>query len=162
MGGPQPISWSPEEQRLRFAWEGILPQDCNWKVPPWVSNLYAQLLSCFRLFATPGTVPHQAPLSMGFSRQEYWSGLPCPPPGNLPHVSCVFSITCRFFTAEPLGKPQVSSLPAPRSTRANSLKANQHISPSISIPLPSLVLFLWRTLTDSRIDSVKRKVMRGI
>ena len=28
---------------------------------------------------------HQAPLSMGFSRQEYWSGLPCPPPGNLPH-----------------------------------------------------------------------------
>ena len=32
----------------------------------------------------PGTVAHQAPLSMGFSRQEYWSGLPCPPPGDLP------------------------------------------------------------------------------
>ena len=31
------------------------------------------------------TVAHQAPLSMGFSRQEYWSGLPSPPPGNLPH-----------------------------------------------------------------------------
>ena len=30
-------------------------------------------------------VAHQAPLSMGFSRQEYWSGLPCPPPGNLPY-----------------------------------------------------------------------------
>ena len=30
------------------------------------------------------TVAHQAPLSMGFSRQEYWSGLPCPPPGDLP------------------------------------------------------------------------------
>ena len=32
------------------------------------------------------TVAHQAPLSMGFSRQEYWSGLPCPSPGDLPHL----------------------------------------------------------------------------
>ena len=34
---------------------------------------------------TPWTIAHQAPLSVGFSRQEYWSGLPCPSPGNLPH-----------------------------------------------------------------------------
>ena len=34
------------------------------------------------LFITLWTVSHQAPLSMGFSRQEYWSGLPCPPPGD--------------------------------------------------------------------------------
>ena len=38
-------------------------------------------LSC----VTPWTVAHQAPLFMGFSRQEYWSGLPCPPPGDLPN-----------------------------------------------------------------------------
>ena len=37
------------------------------------------------LFATPWTIPRQAPLSMGFSRQEYWSGLPRPPPEDLPH-----------------------------------------------------------------------------
>ena len=37
-------------------------------------------LSCVQLFATPWTVAHQAPLSMGFSRQEYWSGLPFPSP----------------------------------------------------------------------------------
>ena len=37
------------------------------------------------ILATPGTVAHQAPLSMGFSRQKSWSGLPCPPPGNLPN-----------------------------------------------------------------------------
>ena len=37
-----------------------------------------------QLFATLWTVAHQASLSMGFSRQEYWSGLPCPPPGDLP------------------------------------------------------------------------------
>ena len=36
-----------------------------------------------QLFATPWTVAHQSPLSMGFCRQEYWSGLPCPPPGGL-------------------------------------------------------------------------------
>ena len=41
-------------------------------------------LSCVRLFATPRTVACQAPLSMGFSRHEHWSGLPCPPPGDLP------------------------------------------------------------------------------
>ena len=44
----------------------------------------AKSLSRVRLFATPWTVAHQAPLSMGFSRQEYWSGLPGPPPGDLP------------------------------------------------------------------------------
>ena len=54
-----------------------------------------QLLSHIRLFAAPWIVVHQAPLSMGFSRQEYWSWLPCPPPGDLlhpgtePRVSCV-------------------------------------------------------------------------
>ena len=40
-------------------------------------------LSRGRLFATPWTVAHQAPLSMGFSRQVYWSGLPFPSPGDL-------------------------------------------------------------------------------
>ena len=40
--------------------------------------------SCVQICATPWTVAHQAPLSMGFSKQEYWSGLPCPSPGDLP------------------------------------------------------------------------------
>ena len=43
-----------------------------------------KLLSRVRLFATPWTLAHQAPTSMGFSRQEYWSGLPFPSPGDLP------------------------------------------------------------------------------
>ena len=42
-------------------------------------------LSRVRLFATPWTIAHQAPLSMEFSRQEYWSGLPFPSPGYLPN-----------------------------------------------------------------------------
>ena len=59
--------------------------------------LRAQLLSCVWLFATPWTVAHQAPLSMGFSRQESWSGLPSPSPGALPNPgvesSCVSYIS---------------------------------------------------------------------
>ena len=58
----------------------------------WYINIYKGpvlfCLSHFRhvpLFVTPWTVAYQAPLSMGFSRQEYWSGLPCPPAGNRPN-----------------------------------------------------------------------------
>ena len=47
-------------------------------------NLSVCALSHVQLLATPWTVALQAPLSMGVSRQEYWSGLPCPPPGDLP------------------------------------------------------------------------------
>ena len=47
------------------------------------SYLHAQLLSHVQLFAAPRTLAHQAPLSMGFSRQEYWSGLPLPTPEDL-------------------------------------------------------------------------------
>ena len=63
---------------------------------------------------TPWTVARQAPLSLGFSRQEYWSGLPSPPPGNLPYSeinpksprSPALALAGRFFTTAPAGKPQ--------------------------------------------------------
>ena len=51
-----------------------------------ISFMY--MLSCFshvQIFGTLWTVARQAPLCMGFSRQEYWSGLPCPPPGIIPN-----------------------------------------------------------------------------
>ena len=57
--------------------------------------------------ATPWTVAHQAPLSIGFSRQEHWSGLPLPAPGDLPDpgiepTSLVSpALAGRFFTTEP-------------------------------------------------------------
>ena len=66
------------------------------------------MLSCFRhvqCFVTPRTVAYQATLSMGFSRQEQWSGLPCPPPGDLPnpwiqHASPISpALAGGFFTA---------------------------------------------------------------
>ena len=62
-------------------------------------------------FATLWTIARQAPLSMGFSRQEYWSGLPFPPPEDLPDpgikpVSLASPVLAgRFSIAEPPGKP---------------------------------------------------------
>ena len=68
-------------------------------------RVWAQCLSHVRLFVTPRTVAHQVPLFMGFSRQEYWSGLPFPPPGDLPEpgveLTSPVSLTLqagRFFT----------------------------------------------------------------
>ena len=75
--------------------------------------------SCVRLFVTLWTVTHQAPLSVGFSRQEYGSGLPFHPPGDLsdprikpnskpnsPAFPASPALAGRFFTTEPPGKPQ--------------------------------------------------------
>ena len=68
-----------------------------------------------RLFVTPWTLAHQAPLSMGFSRQESWRGFPCPPPGDLPNpgVEPVAPVSAAlaggFSTAEPRGKPLVKA-----------------------------------------------------
>ena len=67
------------------------------------------VLSGVQFFVTPWAVACQAPLSMGFPRQEYWSGLPFPPPGDFPNpgiepVSPILVLTARFITAEPPGK----------------------------------------------------------
>ena len=67
-----------------------------------------KLLSCVRLFVTPWTVAYQGPLSMGFSRQEYWSGLPSPSPGDRPNPEIKpRSPTLRAdsLPSEPPGKP---------------------------------------------------------
>ena len=59
-------------------------------------------------FGTPGTVACQAPLSMGFSQQEYWSWFPLPSPGDLPDPGIELmspALAGRFFTTEPPGKP---------------------------------------------------------
>ena len=61
-----------------------------------------------RLFATPWTIAHQAPPSMGFSRQECWSGLPFPSPGDLPHPGIEPrspALQADALTSEPPGKP---------------------------------------------------------
>ena len=73
------------------------------------------MLSCLTL-VTPWTLACQVPLSMGFARQEYWSGMPFPSPGNFPDpgikplspaLQAVSCIALGFFTAEPPGTPLI-------------------------------------------------------
>ena len=88
---------------------------CIWCILSWFGwsdgfkgRMCAQSLSCVRLFATPRTVAHQVPLSMEFYRQEYYSKLPFPTPGDLPDPgikSTSHAVTHRFFTTEPPEKP---------------------------------------------------------
>ena len=69
------------------------------------------MLSCVQHFATPWTAAHQAPLPMEFSMQEYWSGLPFPPPRDLlnPEIKLTSpaSVALQAYSlpAEPSGKP---------------------------------------------------------
>ena len=71
--------------------------------------------SCVRFCVTLWTAAHQAPLSMGFSRQEYWSGLPCPSPGDLPDPgikSVSFTspaLAGKFFTTSATWETHIST-----------------------------------------------------
>ena len=87
------VFWLPPSHSTE-ATTSDLPRHFFWWVPP---RPCMGCFSCVQLFATLWTVVCQAPLSMGFSRQGYWKGWPCPPPGDLPnlgieslsHVSCI-------------------------------------------------------------------------
>ena len=81
----------------------VLELSSGQQVTSWLSHSVI-----IQLFVTPQTVAHQASLSMEFSRQEYWSGLPFPPPGGLPDPGIETSspgLAGGFFTTEPSGKP---------------------------------------------------------
>ena len=70
--------------------------------------VHAHSFNCIQLFATPWIIASQASLSTEFSRQEYWSGLPCPPQGDLSHPRTELtspSLAGGFFTIEPPGRP---------------------------------------------------------
>ena len=87
-----------------------------------LANTYIQSLSCVWLFVTPWTAALQAPLSMRFPRQEYWSGLPFPSPGDLPDPGLNLSLLLGkwilyywpFREAQPLSllfvNPEVASI----------------------------------------------------
>ena len=74
-------------------------------------------------FVIPWTVAHQAPLSIGLPRQEYWSGLPHPFPGDPPDSGikpASPALAGGFFTAEPPGKSLVSSYPVQNGDNNNT------------------------------------------
>ena len=89
----------------------IPPNSSLWAQPPFPfyrMHVCVKSLSRVWLFATPWTVTHQAPLSMGFSRQEYWSALPFPSPGDLPNPGIeprYPALQADALSSEPPGKP---------------------------------------------------------
>ena len=97
---------------------GLILIYCNSMEPSLALKIqYVPVFSCFsciQLFVTLWTVAHQAPLSMKFSKQEYLSGLPCPPPGDLPDLgikpASLLSpaLAGRIFTISATGKPIIS------------------------------------------------------
>ena len=91
-----------------------------------------------RLFATPWTVAHQAPLSMGFPRQEYWSGLPCPSPGDLPHpgtepTSLTSVLASGFFTTSTTWKSNQTKV-----IKSNQNLTNQKVTFKVNGTLPQM------------------------
>ena len=89
----------------------------------WLCAVLCQVASVVSDSVTPCTIARQAPLSTGFSRQEYWSGLPCPPPGDLPNSG--IKTRCPQADAllsEPPGKP--------KNTGVGSLSLLQRIFPT--------------------------------
>ena len=91
-------------QMTLFAGPELRRRHTEWMCGP---VCVSQLLSRIWLFATSWTVAFQASLSVGFSRQEYWSGLPFPPPGDLPNPGVEptsLALAGTFFTTTPPGK----------------------------------------------------------
>ena len=96
--------------RILPPWPGIKPVPSaieGTRLPQWVSEI---VQSCPTL-VSPWTIAYQAPLSMGFSRQGYYSGLPFPSPGDLPNPGiepgCP-ALQADALTSEPPGKPQTA------------------------------------------------------
>ena len=103
-------------------------------------------LSRVWLFATPWTVAYQAPPSMGFSRQEYWSGLPFPSPGDLPDPgiepgSPAFQADA--LASEPPGKPNAGD---PGSITGSGRSAGERIGHPLQYSWASLVAQLVKNL----------------
>ena len=100
-----------------------------------------QSLSHVQLFATPWTVTHKAPVFMEFSRQEYWSRLPCPPPGDLPDPGIEpvspASPPWHTNTAEPPGKPRYQYTSSQMSCAADQHVFCPHFSYQTFILFPS-------------------------
>ena len=107
----------------RSNYTSFLPFSGSWQPPLCLLSLCACGPSCFfqvRLFKISWSVARQAPLSMRVFRQEYWSGLPCPPPGDLPNPGL-----------EPTS-------PVAPALQVDSFLLNHWGSPSLSTDLPIL------------------------
>ena len=105
----------------------------------WITPAFMlSLLSCVQLFATLWTVAQQAPLSMEFSRREYWSGLPCLLPGTFPTQGLNLCLQCLLhfrwiFTAEPPEKELVGHGQPVVHARSYIIRERKQFPPNVSL-----------------------------
>ena len=107
----------------------------------------AKFLSCVQLFETPWTVALQAPLSMGFPRQEYWRGLPCRPPGDLPNSG--IEPASPALTGKPVKDCSHCQKPSQSAYRVGNQSPTQLLSLHTLWPYASASLWLNLTLAPA-------------
>ena len=140
MGLPPIHSLRPETQK----------STCLLSFPhssPTLNSMCVCNSKCVQAYSTPWPAARQAPLSVEFSRQEYWSGLSFPPPGDLPHPGikpASPALAVGFFTPEPPQK-SLNSIGLPRkfirvfSIQCFEIPVSCLLLPSNSTPLPGKV-----------------------
>ena len=142
---PGKIPWTEEPGRLKSMGSQRVGHDWATSLTGRrgsVDRIRACLLSRVWLFAAPRTVAHQAPLSLGFPRHEYWSRLPLPPPGDLPDPGIgpespvAHALPGRFLTTEPPGKP-VDSAVVQSLSRVQVFSPPRKAACQVSLPSPS-------------------------
>ena len=110
----------------------------------WMFRCFSQVWLCAVLWTAAG----QAPLSMGFSREEFWSGVPCPPPRDLsnPGIEPTFlkspTLAGGFFTTKAPGKPTILQYPLLNMNFYDKIKCIHlcHLKPLVTYPLQFLLL----------------------
>ena len=123
-------------------------------------------LSRVWLFVTPWTVAHQAPPSMEFSRQEYWSGLPFPSPGDLPNPGIEPrspELQAVALTSEPPGKPLCHVVP-PKADKSSQRVLTKHGPLEKGMANHSSILALrtpWTAWTNELMETIKAKIRLG-
>ena len=162
-GGSEKASW--RKQHILFYWlnkkdDGVCRLGLSRN---WINRMYRDLLcvsglSHFQLFVTPWTVTHQAPLSMQFFRQEYWSWLPFPTPENLSNPG---------IEPMPLESPALAGRIFTTVPRRSLWGWPKHLSFSVASgidlsPTYMTVHFKFQTFKDANVCSIKCEWNRSL
>ena len=129
-------------------------------------SICAQSPSHVQFYVTLWTVACQAPLSMGFFRQEYWSGLPFPPPGDLPSAGikptslASPALQVDFFAAEPTGKPMHKHYSLPAHNYSFHFQSSFLLFKSQTLPYLHHMLLMYVLLSLSRNVKILKKVTK--
>ena len=136
---------------------------CPWNSPgkntgKWKESESEVAQLCVQLFLTPWIVAHQAPPSMRFSRQEYWSGLPCPSPGDLPNPGIKprsLALQADTLPSEPPEKPK--PMGCSKSNSKRRVYSNTILPQETRKSLGNLTLYLKQLEKEEEQKKISRR-----